>query len=97
MKNNIIYVFQDDNANYCFIVGTADAGEAESALRLQERVWYGEDESKWNGTTEKRMPFDIFYPTKIYSRGEFVSPVRAELPKGRGRIAERDGFMAPLD
>lgn len=97
MSKQQILVFQDDNANYCFIVGTSDEKEAEAALRAQENVWYGDDESKWDGTIEKRMSFSEFSPTKIYSRGEFVSHDREALPKGRGRISVRDGFIAPIN
>ena len=90
-----IQVFQDDNASYCFIVGTSDEKEAEAALREQENVWFGEDESEWRDF-EKRMDFADFGRMTFYIRGERIAFNREELP-GRGRVAIREGFLAPLD
>jgi len=95
MKN--INVFQDDDANYCYIVGTSDPKEAEEALRKQENIWYGDDERKWDASIgEKRMSFDDFSATDFYIRGERISTEKEEL-QGRGRIAKREGFIAPLN
>lgn len=95
MKDNIT-VFQDDNAMYCFIVGTADPVIAEKALREQENVWYGA-ESERTSELEKPIAFTKFDPTKLYIRGEAIHWDKEALPVGKGRIAVRDGFVAPLD
>lgn len=95
MKN--INVFEDDNANFCYIVGTKDPKEAEAALREQENLWFGDDESKWDGEIEKRMDFNEFYPVTFYIRGQYIVTVKEEIPISKGRIAEREGFLASLD
>jgi hypothetical protein len=92
-----ITVFQDENASYCFIIGTHDPEAAEAALRKQEEFWYGSDESKWDGRIEKRMPFDAFYSMSFAIRGEQIGWHGHDLPPGKGRVAIREGFMAPLD
>lgn len=91
-----ITVFQDDNANYTFIMGTSDPFKAEKELRKQENTWYGVEKER-TSEFEKPLDFNTFYPVTLYSRGEFVHWDKEALPKGRGKIAERDGFMAPID
>jgi hypothetical protein len=97
MKDHIL-VYEDENATHCFIVGTGDPVAAEKALRAEENVWFGEDESKWAGEIEKRLPFDNFFPTTFLIRGECMTwEDGPEMQPGRGRIAKRPGFIAPLD
>jgi len=95
MKN--IQVFEDDNAMFCYIVGTTDEKEAEAALRAQENIWFGDDESKWDGGIEKRIPWSDFGHATFYIRGENITIEKEELPPKRGRIAVREGFIASLD
>lgn len=95
MKKDI-YVFQDDNANYCFIVGTDDPIIAEKALREQEDQWYGPENERISDL-EKPLDFSKFDPTKLYIRGEIIHWDKNLFSGMRGRIAERDGFAAPLD
>lgn len=91
-----IHVFQDENATYCFIIGTSNAQDAENALREAENEWYGDDESKWEGL-ERRMKFSEFQPTKLYQRGEHIHWNKEELPTKRGRISVTDGFVAAIN
>lgn len=94
-----ITVFQDENAIACYILGTDNWEEAEKALREQENVWYGDDESKWDGTLEKRIPADNFSPRTFYIRGEHIAENPEDLPRGKsvGNYAKREGFIAYLD
>lgn len=55
-----IFVFQDEDANYCVIVGTADIKKAEKALRDQEEEWYGKEHP------EEPIPVDDFQAAVIY-------------------------------
>lgn len=91
------YVFQDENATYTFIVGTDDPKEAEVALRKQEEEWFGPLEGRAMDSMEAPLDFDEFYPVTFYVRGDYMHWDKEALPKGKGRIAERKGFMAPLD
>lgn len=96
MKKNIT-VFQEENAIACYILGTTDPIEAEKALREQENIWYGDDESKWDGTIEKRMNFDDFSPRTFYIRGEHIAENAEDLPKKKGNYGKKEGFIAFLD
>jgi hypothetical protein len=97
MKKKHILVLEDDDATRCFIVGTDDPSEAEAALRAQEAVWFGEDDTKWDASKmELHLPFSDFSPVTFTIRGEYITS-DGELPKGRGRIAIRPGFLAYLD
>ena len=59
--NNEIHVFQDENADYCVIVGTADRAQAEAALRKQEDEWFGPLEGRDpDSEIEKPMSMDGF-------------------------------------
>lgn len=87
-----IFVFQDENADYCVIVGTFDVKKAKKALREQEEEW-GCDPEPWNRFDKtyihhgKKDGEDGYYwgseePSKYFDDGKFVT--------------ER-GFVAPLD
>lgn len=87
----------DDNALFCFIIGTADPVEAEKALRAQEDIWYGTDEGKWSDL-EKRLSFSDFGACTFRIRGEFMSWENGpELPPKKGRVTTREGFVTALD
>ena len=96
-KEKEIFVFQDENANYCVIVGTDDRAVAEKALRDQEDEWYGKDHE------EKPIPFDNFGSADIYfgkskKNGE-EQYYWGENPKDYfdGDYTTENGFVAGLD
>lgn len=96
MKKDDILVFQDENANYCFIVGTSDPEKAEKALRRTEKSWFGPvEERDLNSEIEKPLDFSKFEPTTLYIRGDKITWDKNEL-QGQGRIAVREGFIASL-
>jgi len=55
-----IFVFEDEDANYCVIVGTKNIKKAEKALRKQEEEWYGKNHK------EKPIPIEDFTGATIY-------------------------------
>lgn len=63
MEKENIEVFMDEDANHCIIIGTNDIGEAEKALREQEKEWYGEKHE------EEPIPIDDFGRADIF-KGE---------------------------
>lgn len=96
MKTNI-QVFQDENASHCFIIGTDDVVEAEEALREAEEGWYGPIEKRDMSTYERPMDFAAFDRQTFYLSGENIF-LSKEAAKGtKGRLAIREGFLAPLD
>ena len=100
MKKNIL-VFQDENAQFCVVVGTNDLIEAETAVRNQEDEWYGKDHE------EKPIPMEYFYPAYIYygksdetqgGDGE-EQYYWGDKPDAyfKGKYTKEDGFVANLD
>ena len=75
-----IYVFEDEDANWCVIVGTNDIKKAEKALRETEIEWYGENHE------EEPLLIDDFYPATIFygkqknmSTLQYVKPTDEQL------------------
>jgi hypothetical protein len=100
MKN--ISVFQDENANYCVIVGTDDRVEAEAALRKQEDEWFGPlAQRDPDNELEKPMNMDDFVAGDIYHgtyKGEechYWGDDPAAYFDG-GKYTTEPGFIAPL-
>ncbi len=92
-----IFVFEDEDANYCVIVGTKDIKKAEIALRAQEEEWYGKDHE------EEPIPIENFRPVVIYSgtakEGGEDFYYWGENPQDKfvgGKFETEEGFIASL-
>ena len=92
-----IFVFMDEDADYCVIVGTNDKKEAEKALRNTEVEWYGKDHE------ENPLPIDDFYLADIYhgkqKNGDDGSYYWGNKPEEffEGSYTTEEGFVANLD
>ena len=94
--NNDIFVFTDEDASYCIIVGTTDKAKAEKALRETEIEWYGENHE------EESIPFEDFYLATIYygtkdkEDGCYYWGENPEKWFDDGHFETIDGFIANL-
>ena len=91
-----IYVFEDEDANWCVIVGTNDIKKAEKALRETEIEWYGENHE------EEPLLIDDFYPATIFygkqkngEDGYYWGQEPHEFFEGK--YEKEDGFICNLD
>lgn len=87
-----IFVFQDENADYCVIVGTFDTKLAKKALRAQEEEW-GCDPEPW----DKFEKTYIYHGKKGGEDGYYWGDKHPSKYFDDGMWVTEQGFVAPLN
>ncbi len=90
---NEIYVFQDENADYCIIAGTNDRDAALRALRKTEDEWFGENHTEEKLDINEFSAADIYHGTKNDEDGYYWGADDPAKYFDGGKYEKLDGFV----
>jgi hypothetical protein len=97
MEEKKILVYEDDDANWCIIVGTNDRDKAEKALRETEDEWYGKPHMEESMLMDDFSAATIYCGTKNKQEDTYYWGDKPEEWFDDGKFTTEDGFIAPLN